>query len=539
MNNFDNFKNNKNINLKLLKNCLELTDIKNNLTFFINLFNNSTNEEIINYIEIIKYIINKNLIEKEDIKMLNINNKISDYVDNKYIYSELKSLNILCNKYVNNNNKINEKKSFDSILNAIQCTTNIKRINFYVNKLLIYFNKYNCNNFNHSKLINVIENIIYNEKIIKNTNIESFLNLINKCKKESNMKKNELEDILIKLDNGIHKYIYFLNNLYYDKNSILTFVLKLGYENEDIKEIDNLNLKRGFIKGLKKGDMNYILKYQPNKSFMELVINCYLKSFDKEKNNYFLIPELLFINNDNSYFYIIEKYKTDLYKYFNILDKNSKILQISDVINIINFLVNAIEILHNNNIIHADLKLENIVINVDENNNINNLKIIDFDVSLFNIIPDKLFNVDNNKYIKILNNKKLRGTRIYMLKDKLMTFSNDIYSIGVIILIILYKNTKLYLFSKKKNLNLNLESDKKIIIKYQNIIKEMNDLRDKIEDDKIKLELLDLIYKYYMKNIIDLNKNKLKYIKDFIIKCILDRPTIIDLKNKFNNHFIV
>jgi len=539
MNNFDNFKNNKNINLKLLKNCLELNDIKNNLSFFINLFNNSTNEEIISYIEIIKYIINKNLIEKEDIKMLNINNKINDYVDNKYIYSELKSLNIFCNKYVNNNNKINEKKSFDSILNAIQCTTNIKRINFYVNKLLIYFNKYNCNNFNHSKLINVIENIIYNEKIIKNTNIESFLNLINKCKKESNMKKNELEDILIKLDNGIHKYIYFLNNLYYDKNSILTFVLKLGYENEDIKEIDNLNLKRGFIKGLKKGDMNYILKYQPNKSFMELVINCYLKSFDKEKNNYFLIPELLFINNDNSYFYIIEKYKTDLYKYFNILDKNSKILQISDVINIINFLVNAIEILHNNNIIHADLKLENIVINVDENNNINNLKIIDFDVSLFNIIPEKLFNVDNNKYIKILNNKKLRGTRIYMLKDKIMTFSNDIYSIGVIILIILYKNTKLYLFSKKKNLNLNLESDKKIIIKYQNIIKEMNDLRDKIEDDKIKLELLDLIYKYYMKNIIDLNKNKLKYIKDFIIKCILDRPTIIDLKNKFNNHFIV
>jgi hypothetical protein len=67
----------------------------------------------------------------------------------------------------------------------------------------------------------------------------------------------------------------------------------------------------------------------------------------------------------------------------------------------------------------------------------------------------------------------------------------------------------------------------------------MNDLRDKIEDDKIKFELLNLIYKYYMKNIIDPNKNKLKYIKDFIIRCIVDRPTIIDLKNKFNNHFIV
>ena len=505
MNNFDNFKNNNNINLKLVKNCLEINDIKNNIIFFINLFNNSIDNNIINHIEIIKYIINKNIIDKENIKMLNINSKLDDFIDNEYIYSELKSFNIFCNKYLNNN-KINQKKNIDSILNAIQSTTNIKRINFYINKLIIYFNKYNHNNFNHSKLINIIENILYNDSIIKNSNIESFLNLINKCKKISNTNKNELETILIKIDNNIDKYIYFLNNLYLDKESILTFILKLGYENEEIKEIDNLNLKRGFIKGLSKNNMNYILKYQPNKSFMELVINCYLKSLGEV--NYFLIPEVLFINNDNSYFYIIEKYKTDLYKYFNILDKNNKTLQLIDIIKIIKFLVNAIEILHKNNIIHADLKLENIVLNLDENNNISNLKIIDFDVSLFNIIPNKLLNVDS-KYIKILNNKKLRGTRIYMLKNKIMTFNNDIYSLGVIILIILYKNTKLYLFLKKRKLNHELESNKKIIIKYQNIIKEMNELRDKIEDDKIKLELLNLIYKYYMKNIIDDDKNKL------------------------------
>lgn len=541
MNNFDNFKKLEVINLKLVIQYLELDEIKKNVSYFIQLFNNSEQNNILTNIEIIRYIIYKNLVDKEMIKNININDKIKDYIDKENIYSELKSLNIYCNKYINNNkinkfNKFNKEKIIDSILNALQSTSNIKRINFYINKLIIYLNKHNYNNLNYSKLINVIENILYNESIVKNNNIESFLYLINKCKKSSNVIKNEIENILIKIDSGIDKYIYFLNNLYLDKDSILTFILKLGYKNEDIKEIDNLNLKRGFIKCLRKNDKNYILKFQPNKSFMELVINCYLKSLSP--NEYFLIPELMFINNDNSYFYIIEKYKTDLYKYFNILDKNNKTLEIKDIIKIMHFLLSAIDLLHNNNIIHADLKLENIVINLDENNNINDLKIIDFDVSLFNIIPKKLENIDN-KYIKILNNKKLRGTRIYMLKDKIMTFNNDIYSLGVIILILLYKNTKLYLFLKKKKLNYELESDKKIIIKYQNIIKQMNEMRDKIEDDKVKLDLLNLIYKYYMKNILDNNKKKLKFIKELILKCILNKSSIVDLKNKFNKNLFM
>jgi hypothetical protein len=76
-----------------------------------------------------------------------------------------------------------------------------------------------------------------------------------------------------------------------------------------------------------------------------------------------------------------------------------------------------------------------------------------------------------------------------------------------------------------------LESDKKIIIKYQNIIKEMNGLRDKIEEDKVKLELLNFIYKYYIKNIItsDIDKKNLKIIKKIIINCIIHKSPLIDL----------
>ena len=74
------------------------------------------------------------------------------------------------------------------------------------------------------------------------------------------------------------------------------------------------------------------------------------------------------------------------------------------------------DIFYENDIIHGDLKLDNIILNVDKTE-IKDIKIIDFDVSLFNSIPDKLYPIPE-EYEKTLNNKKQRGTRIYMLKDK-------------------------------------------------------------------------------------------------------------------------
>ena len=298
--------------------------------------------------------------------------------------------------------------------------------------------------------------------------------------------------------------------------------------------IDNLNLKRGFITGYVKNNKDYLLKYQPNKSLMELVINCYLKSLNI---NNFLIPNLFVINNDNSYFYIIEKYNTDLYKFFSILEKNNKILTLNNIFNITLFIIHSIEILHKNNIIHSDLKLENIVLNYDKDNNINDLKIIDFDVGLFDVIPHELTPIPE-KYVKILNNKKIRGTKIYMLKNQTMSFNNDIYSLGVVSLILLYKNSKNLLSILKKSLN---EKDKKKMIKIQEYIKKLNNLRDVIEDDNNKFKLLDLIESIFKKynnlNFFDNknNKNKLRSYKNFIIDCLKIRFNINELKEKYKD----
>jgi serine/threonine protein kinase len=289
------------------------------------------------------------------------------------------------------------------------------------------------------------------------------------------------------------------------KNKTIDFISKLGFFKKDFEDIDSLSLKRGFIFGLTKDNTDYILKYQPNKSTVELLLNCYLKSLNISKS--FLIPESFFINNDNSYFYIIEKYDTDLYKYFNILDEKKIILSFKELLNIILFIVNSIVDLHKNNIIHADLKLENVILNVDENTKYKDLKIIDFDVGVFNKIPNSLNNLPE-RYNKILNNKKPRGTRIYMLKDTEMSFKNDIFSLGVIAIVLLYKNTKLLLSYRKS-------------VDSKNIIKKLTDFRTNIEDNKSKLDMIMVIEKYlkkeYKKEVKKINyKNNLKKSTNFI-----------------------
>ena len=149
------------------------------------------------------------------------------------------------------------------------------------------------------------------------------------------------------------------------------------------------------------------------------------------------------------------------------MEFKQKILTFEEIIHIAKFILNSIKILHKNNIIHSDLKLENIVLNVDDNCKMESLKIIDFDVGLFDIIPDSLKPIPE-KYEKIFNNKKPRGTRIYMIKDKPMSFQNDIFGFGVILLILLYKNIKILLTMKKT-------------IKCQNFKKKMGLMRESIE----------------------------------------------------------
>jgi hypothetical protein len=523
-----------NINYKIIKKCIfsnKDLNLKLSYDHILNHFKNANNEDIINYIEIIKLYIKYINNEDIDILICTINIKLESTTDDKKIYSLLKHLLIYINNYSINNKKI-IKKNIEFFLKIIKNTDDFKKISYYINKILYYIE--NNKNICYDTIINVIEPILFNKDIIKNHNIEDLLFLINKCKMYSKIENNDLKKILFRSDKNIFDYVFFLNNnVFVSKDEIVCFLENLNYEKKSFKEIDILNLKRGFIQGLTNNSKDYIIKYQPNKSVMELIINCYIKTLDK---NNFLVPKQFFINNDNSYFYVIEKYRTDLYKYFNILESKNKILKFKDIILITKFLMNSIEILHNNNIIHADLKLENIILNLtdnNDNNDINELKIIDFDVSMFNKMPDT-FNKVSEKYKKILTNKKPRGTRIYMLKNESMNFNNDIYSFGVILLIILLKNIKLILILKSNSVD-----DSKHSNNYKILIKKLNNLRDSIEEDKVKKKILTILDNFLKKNNIfqffDDNQSKFKHYKSLILDCLKPKLNINEIKLKYEN----
>ena len=526
------------IDYKIIKNCIntnEHLDYKNSLHEIIDNLKKSNN--VINYIKILSYFINKSDIESNNKLSMEINNILHNFVNNKSIYSSLKSLLISINKNVNDNEK-NNKKKLNTVLEVINYTKNIKRIIFYVNKINIYIDK--NKNLDFKLIIDNMENIIRNKDLIKDHNIELILNLINKCKNYGKIYYNDLEILLSNIDNNIYNYIYFINNkecILNEKNNVINFLKNLDYEMKSFKEIDILNLKRGFIQGLVKNNNEYILKYQPNKSLMELVINSYIKKLNKPN---FLIPDKFYINDDCSYFYIISKYSSDLYKYFNILELNHQIMNFKELLEIYYFLINSIEILHDNNIIHSDLKPENIVINLDDNYKIKEMKIIDFDVSLFNHIPEYLKPIPE-RYERALNNKKIRGTRIYMLKSETMTFHNDIYSLGVILIILLYKNIKLIINLKKNGLNENIGKNKKIQIKYNNIIKKLNKLKEEIENNQNKIKIVTIIEKFLNNNDnIDFyddynDNNKFKIFIDIIKDCIDNKLNINELKLKYKN----
>ena len=124
--------------------------------------------------------------------------------------------------------------------------------------------------------------------------------------------------------------------------------------------------------------------------------------------------------------------------------------------------------------------------NHDQDNNIKNMKFIDFDVSLFDVVPNEFMNFDP-KIIQLLNNKKPRGTKFYQSSNEKMEKSNDIYSIGVFIIILLYKNI-MKLLHNHDNLSSKLKSKiNKRLIFYKN----------KLEKDEYKIKLMKYMFRIY------------------------------------------
>ena len=462
----------------------------------------------------IENLILENKIQDEEDILINLKDDLKTINKYKNLVNKSKAIMIKINKskYLLQNKKKLEKSINQKIdlLNHHNVTT-----------LSLIFDSYKTYlNINYDLLNNKIENILLN---INKFQYLDFYSIVNHKK---NNKKNNLEKLInsISFKNSFlfsPKIIFFdIFDVFDSYSSIINFIDKFNYTY--YKKSKKL-LKRGFLFEAYNKDFNkdYIIKYQPNKSFIEILMNKYLSKYN-HLQDYILYPEYFFINKNNSYFYIIEKYDCDLYQF---LKKRKKPIDDFQIIFIIQFLIKIIYYLHNLNIIYADLKLENLVVKIKDNN-IKKMKLIDFDVSLFNDIPSEFSNFDP-KILKLLNNKKPRGTKIYMSNNETMEKSNDIYSLGTFIIILFYKNIMKILYENEEKLSDNLLSK---------MYNRLTFYKNKLEEDEYKIKLMKYIFRIY--NDRRFNKYWTHHIsiKDIYInikRCINQTVSIDELFNEF------
>jgi serine/threonine protein kinase len=415
-----------------------------------------------------KYNHFENLLNENNV--VNTNDIISEIKNDqeiiafsKKLVNQSKSILIKINK---SNNLLKIKKDLESNINhLIYQADSIEKIN-EIKKL--YKDYYEID---YDKLLLNIQEIVSKSKTFDDL---SFLIKINNKKQD----KNNLEKLIDSSYYNQNKVVYF-DHVLVTEEEISTFIKKFHYQLCDKAEYKRL--KRGFIFEVSKFNLPYIVKLQPNLSFIEIIMNIYLSKY-KQFESIILFPDYIFLNKNNSYFTITKKYTCDLFEY-----SSKKIIHIHQIIRVFQFLIKSIYELHKLDIIYGDVKLENIILN-HKNNEITDLRLIDFDVSIFDTLP-KAFSRFNPEIKKLFENKKPRGSKFYMCShNEIMTKGNDIYSIGVFIIILLYKNT-LKLIKKNKE----LMSD----VLFTKIKKKLIYFKNKLEDDSYKIKLIQYIYRIY------------------------------------------
>jgi serine/threonine protein kinase len=190
------------------------------------------------------------------------------------------------------------------------------------------------------------------------------INITNKNKKKI---ENEINMYFI-----LEKFLPEKENKYFTKIKAYYEKIKQGYKNENnfdfdfdddmFNSIDNISNK-----------MNKSNIEDKNEDEDEVIANIYL-----------------------SYEGITLKYYIEKYKNISILN----------ILKIMCFLMKILSILHSCNICHYDIKLENITLFVDQYNNIECLKLIDFGSALFieNEKAHYILKNNNNEYVKIQTN---------------------------------------------------------------------------------------------------------------------------------------
>ena len=271
----------------------------------------------------------------------------------------------------------------------------------------------------------------------------------------------EYEKIETALLEGIEKYEIYINKvLSKGTNSII-------YIGRKIKNNEKIVIKKLEI-------TNKTTTLQMQEIATETTISNFLKN--KESDNIVKIIDII-ENFDNTY--IIMEY----YEGGNLLDLmiNKKIDNIKIYFNQI---LNGINFLNDNNIVHGDIKPENILLTNDKKN----IKICDFGFS------KKINNKDKNLLV--------RGSPLYMppelLNNNYNMFQSDIWALGMI----LYEMIFGYHPLKK--------------------CKDINDL---------KIEILELNKKINNHDINNIDKSCIELLKRMLDVNIDNRITLNDIKN--------
>lgn len=151
-----------------------------------------------------------------------------------------------------------------------------------------------------------------------------------------------------------------------------------------------------------------------------------LSSIFKSNINHIILPEHIYHNlyNSNEYIQIFPYFNQgDLFEYVTTHN-----LSITETLHIYSKCINIIKNLHNINIAHRDIKLENFLIST-ENNNLE-IKLIDLD-----------FSSSYNTHLHFLG-----GTPQYISYEAINSksfknwFSNDIWALGIILYTLLFNN---------------------------------------------------------------------------------------------------
>ena len=319
-----------------------------------------------------------------------------------------------------------------------------------------------------------------------------------------------------------------------EKKNIYSLLEKIGFKKISIPQIDHIHLKKGFIGCVENNKKKYIVKYQPLKSYNELLISNYVKKKCEEDisiQSLFVFPEFVFLLGDFSYFMVMPKYHCNLNSYFSLLEKKNIRFKFENFIKVLSVVIKSVLFLKSINIVHADLKLDNIVLNLDKDFNIIDARIIDFDVSLFMPVPEEIKSLCHySLFSKVLESQKVRGTRLYICPEKkTMNFENDVYTIGILCLMVFFKMIKGYYYNL---ISIKMDKDESVD-DLKKRVSYLSDLRKKSDQKQEKY----LFTKYVFEDIdkcvpIDYSFH-LECFKKMIEECITFNYTIEEIYMKY------